>query len=60
MSTNRQKLNNMNNEELAAFLDDLSCESCCVFGAAENKDKCYACSDCRQGILEWLESEVKE
>jgi hypothetical protein len=50
----------MDNEELAAFLDDLSCESCCVFGAAENKDKCYACSDCKQGILEWLESEVKE
>lgn len=48
--TNREKLNAMSNEELFTLLD---CQ-CCIY----NGQHCIG-KECKEGILKWLESEVK-
>lgn len=53
MTTNREKLNNMKNEELAEFFEEYSdCERCPLE---------YECSGgevrCKKIMLKWLESE---
>ena len=55
MTTNRERINNMTNEELAKLLG--SC-SFCIFiniDCCGNNDY-----DCKDGILKWLESESEE
>ena len=54
--TNREKLQNMSNEELGKFLGTSNnfCEICAF------KETCTLISDCVKGITEWLESEVEE
>lgn len=53
--TNRDRINNMSNEELATFINDPSveCHSCMYYSMPE-----HPCDDCKKGILEYLESEV--
>lgn len=54
MTTNRDKINAMTNEELAEFLAYQDCRYC-VFQQVE----CYKSNDftCKDGILQWLNQE---
>ena len=51
MTTNLQKIRQMNSEELAELLGDV-CANCCT------AEDCF--SDCRIPIKQWLEQEVEE
>jgi len=58
MTTNRDKLNKMTNEELAEFLSTFDC-CMCVY------DKEVDClsdvhKECFRGILQWLNQECEE
>ena len=60
MGTNRDKLNNMTNEELAEIMDDIdtSCDFCAYADISPEK----ICSKprektCKDGILQWLNQE---
>lgn len=57
MATNRDKINQMTNEELAILLT-CSCVSHCI--RASLKGCLTDGADCIDGTLKWLESEVKE
>lgn len=71
MTTNREKLNRMNNEEFANWLTDnddaselVNCKMClfCASGKYDNgKWKYIQCCDedfrCKDGIEEWLNQE---
>lgn len=53
MTTNREKLAKMTNEELAEFLyETTSCDRC----SNKGRLNCYA-KLCRQGTLQWLNQE---
>lgn len=56
--TNRDRINNMSNEELAKLINDprIDCK-CCIAYYFENHP---CCDDCKQGIVAWLESEVED
>lgn len=63
MTTNREKLNQMSNEELAEILDDLEsyCTSCDYWAYADISPE-KICSKprgekCKDGILQWLNQE---
>lgn len=56
MTTNREKLNQMSNEELAEFLNKDVCLYC-VFNSPINSCAPYSCID---GVLQWLNQESKE
>jgi hypothetical protein len=59
MTTNREKINKMSNEELAEILA-YSQDGCnyCSYG---DNTHCNANSiQCAQKILQWLKSEIKE
>lgn len=52
--TNRDRLNNMTNEDLASYLKcsiNISCDKCIEI---------YGLSPCKERIKEWLESEVED
>lgn len=51
--TNRDKINNMTNEEFANLLNSVECKYCAYY-YMEN----HPCNDCEKGIVEYLESEV--
>lgn len=55
MTTNRDKLNKMTNEELAEFLNKIANENCLVCTFAK-LDACPV-TDCENGILQWLNQE---
>ena len=57
MTTNREKLAKMTNEELAEFFGN---RSLCIICAYRNQADCLN-NDCKSGTLQWLnrESEVK-
>lgn len=59
MTTNRDKINAMTNEELVKTLElECSC-NCCIY----KNESAYFCSEnslCIKGIIKWLESEVEE
>lgn len=57
MATNRERINNMTNEELAEMLGKQDCQYC-----IHKVDDCYRSNswdngDCPQGILQWLNQE---
>lgn len=52
MTTNREKLAKMTNEELAKFLSKDKCLSCIY----SNLHDCFL-GDCQNGILKWLSRE---
>ena len=57
--TNRDRINQMSNEEFANWLKDEV--SRCTHCAFCYKDlNCRNATDCQEGILKWLESEVEE
>lgn len=58
MATNREKLNQMTNEELAEFLNKTANDNCsiCIYS---NLPDCF-CRDCQDGILQWLNKESEE
>lgn len=58
MTTNREKLANMTNEELAEMLTDANCH-CCIY--KRNDFDCFR-SDCtcKNGVKQWLEQESEE
>lgn len=53
--TNRDKLNNMPNEELASYLAAVACRNCVIKYCKDN----FKIS-CSNTIKEWLDSEVEE
>ena len=54
--TNRDKLRDMSNEELAVLLDE--CCSVCIYRGNRGY-RCYsAIPPCTEGIEKWLESEA--
>lgn len=55
MTTNRDKINAMTNEELASLL----ISDCFCYCIAEGWDNCGEIS-CTTNIVKWLESEVEE
>lgn len=55
MTTNRDKINAMTNEELAELLID-DCSFYCTSDCAD----CGYETDCVTNIVKWLESEVEE
>lgn len=56
MTTNRDKINKMTNEELAKFILDTN-EEVCRFCT----NRClYRSDDCQKGILEWLNQECED
>lgn len=65
MTTNREKLNNMTNEELAQIIDDiesLDADAICNFCAYADISPEKICSKprektCKDGILQWLNQE---
>lgn len=52
--TNREKLNEMSNKELSELMG-YTCQICPYHHAT-----CNHYSDCAEGVMEWLESEVDE
>lgn len=56
MTTNREKLAKMTNEELAEFLGDSSLCRICLYSHNEN---CLH-ETCKQGVLQWLNQESGE
>mgnify|MGYP004685064537 CR=1 FL=1 len=61
MTTNREKLNNMSNEELAEFLfTEMLIKSCCRYCIHNDLDCFSGNSICQKGILQWLEQESEE
>ena len=56
--TNADHIRSMSDEELAGFLDEFDsvsgCDMCSIRG------NCHAESNCIEGFLGWLKSEVKE
>lgn len=56
MTTNRERLNQMTNEELANILAYNECYYC-VYG---KNSFCGDETDCRKGILQWLNQESEE
>ena len=66
MITNREKLNQMSNEELAEILDDIeSFDTSCGFCTYADISPEKICSKprekkCIDGILQWLNQEVKD
>ena len=54
--TNREKLAQITNDELAQIIVDNMCKMC-VFEYASIGCRNYSC---KEDILEWLESEVEE
>jgi len=57
MATNRDKINEMSNEELAKFMNELNNDNTCQFCAYGGM---YGCEDCQDGILKWLNKECEE
>lgn len=57
MTTNREKLAKITNEELAEFLGKQDCSFC-----ISKKIDCYRYNDydCEKGILQWLNQESEE
>ena len=58
--TNREKINQMSNEELAILLgkqNSVYCGDCVAFGYDM---LCCDLKECKKVIEKWLESEVKE
>ena len=57
--TNRDKLNNMTNEELATFINNIvdPCIYCIIYDFCNN---CTPFISCENVICRWLESEVEE
>ena len=55
MTTNREKLAKMTNEELAEFLYNTTCCDRC---SNKNRLDCYA-RFCKQGTLQWLNQECE-
>ena len=56
MTTNKEKLAKMTNEELANFLYNTTCCDRCL---NKNRLDCYA-RFCKQGTLQWLNQESEE
>lgn len=58
MTTNREKLNQMSNEELATLLGNADCCFYCNYGDM-NFIECTKRDDCtcKDGILQWLNQE---
>lgn len=52
MTTNREKLAKMTNEELAEFFNKEGLCNLCIYN-----DITCECKDCYEGILKWLQSE---
>ena len=52
--TNRDKINEMSNIELAKILDKIGCDFCTF------RDKSSCSAKCIEGVEQWLESEVNE
>ena len=57
MATNREKLSNMTNEELAEFFAEYSYCDICPFEYTECSDGEFSCKDV---MLKWLEQESEE
>ena len=57
MATNREKLSNMTNEELAEFFAEYSYCDICPFEYTECSDGEFSCKDV---MLKWLEQESVE
>lgn len=57
MTTNRNKLSKMTNEELAEMLGKQNCQYC-----VHSESVCYIDNrkNCFDGILQWLEQECEE
>ena len=53
--SNADAIRNMTDEELAELLNKSACDYYCNY-----KSECTFGTSCKQGILEWLKSEVKE
>lgn len=56
MKTNRERINAMTNKELADILAYRECYYC----AYNETTSCDDESDCRKGILQWLNQESEE
>lgn len=58
MTTNREKLAKMTNEELAEFLNKTANDNCsiCIYSSLPD---CFW-GDCQNGILKWLNQESEE
>ena len=57
MTTNRDKINAMTNEELTEFLEETTtCERCSPYCKPNCKE---SYETCLRGFLKWLESEVE-
>lgn len=54
--TNLERIQNMNAEEMANILED--CKNHCVYW--RSTFECIGKNSCRDGILNWLESEVDD
>lgn len=54
--TKLQQLQNLTLDEMAEFLLEHTCCSCCT---RRDYESCYDVSDCKTHIKEWLESEVE-
>ena len=59
--TNGDRIRAMSNEQLAEYVHGQfkGCAFCIHYDFQETQAKCKP-SNCKQGILEWLQSEVKE
>lgn len=55
MTTNRDNLNWMSNEELVDLLDWRTCQ-CCIY----DMRTCTKDQDCREGHLQWLDKEIDD
>ena len=57
MMNNFEKIKNMTLDEMAEYLANMECDTCCVYS---DKTDCLEGSDCFTGIKQWLqvESEV--
>ena len=57
--TNLEKLQSLDSKDFASILDGdkISCEYC-LYNKGKFSDKC-SIVNCKQGIAEWLESEVE-
>ena len=58
MTTNREKLNNMSNEELAEVFVNANCNICIY---KSNNFDCFSSNwTCKDGVKQWLEQESEE
>ena len=60
MTTNRERINNMTNEELAEFLGKYDCLYCIYKDIECYRYKNVGECDCTEGILQWLNKEIEE